>query len=338
MTGEKLEFLTSDVFCDVESIQFADPRAPIFLGSVFPGTLSNPRHSIDRSVVLDTNILSEIRNNPSGPAARALVGWAERSRVHLDPTYALMEQRVSHGNPGRALEQYVEVLRDTFGHQITRASADQMNALLESKKSVVEHNMGLLRDYLPLIKRIWKDSGDTAKKASVLAKHIVSADLPRFTFAFFFACVAFRSRDRDGSMSEEERDKIAKDMGISPQRDREAKRLTNLAFDMSIFTVCPEIVLRPSEQDVVFLTKIASLDRSFSAYIRNIKCPLVWRVPGSHKQTSSIAGWALQPGEDFPDSLIQEIARTVPKDVDLDPAARSRRRSNLTRFAAELLE
>jgi len=336
MNSLALEFTHQDRFFETEILGSAIGKNVITLASPFPGTIAGEHVQVDRSLVLDTMLFSEIRNTPDGPTARAILNWSAQNQIPLDPSFALMEQRLRHGDPSAALAQYGKVLEKYGQEPVAPEALSKFENLLKASRPVIADNVDFLRAFLPLIKSIWNGRGDSRVKTARLAREIVERDLPRFAFAFFFACVAFRSRDRDSTMSEEERAKIASDMAILPKREDEIGRLWNVAFDMSIFAFCAEAILRPGYAGVVHLAKIGSQDVSFPVFCRNICCPEARAITRADGSLGVLAGWALRPGADFPEGLLLEAAAAVPKDISLNPSARKRRSASLERCAREL--
>lgn len=333
---EHFEFYARDVFC--ESSKFSPElnvkEQSITLDSVFWG--SKPRNQqclIDRSIILDTNVFSFIRQKPNLESIQKLVAFAAKNKLNLDPSFALLEQRLRHGNPSEALNGFAASIKQNFGQEISTENIQTMNNFMDVIAPSLKENIKLVRDFLPLIKQIWNMKSSFEQKVVELATQIESQNLPRFLFAYLFAATAFYIKANSDHFDSKVFDKVQSDMSISSVKYKEEDRRWNVAFDISIFLYCVEVMRNASFPDTIFLTTIASADVSFPVFAQNIKCCAVDHDPES-KRTCGY--WGLTPvgcfDEPTRDFVIKEFPKPLSSSVD---DIRARRR-NLTRLAEEL--
>ncbi|CAE6777620.1 hypothetical protein R75465_03900 [Paraburkholderia aspalathi] len=256
------------------------PRASedqqIVIDSVFWGAPESVTgfQAVDYAVVLDTNVFNFIRQKPDSESVQLLLQFAQRHRLTIDPGFALIEQRLRHGNPDRALEQYRSTLKADFGISISDVNINRLISTLESLKPNLEYNVALLRDYLPLIKEIWKSTRPFEDQVKTLSECIISEELPRFTFAYLFAATAFFVKHNPDLFDAKVAAKIQSDMAISPKAEKEAGRLWNVAHDLALFAYCIETTLQEGSTSL-HISTIASADVSFPVFCRNIKAAII---------------------------------------------------------------
>lgn len=311
--------------------------ARVVLDSIFWGVPSNHEIPVEKSIVLDTNMFNFIRQNPQGEAANFIVDVSRKTGLLLDPSFALIEQRLRHANPEAALREYKKSLENNFHVYINEQQIDFINWRLNSNLKALQFNVELLRDYLPLIKKLWRSKSTPLEKIKKLSEEIISRDLPRFTFAFLFGAVAFLTKVQNLKITNEERSKIQSDMAISPNQDEEQNRLFNVAFDMALFAFCIEAAV-PKEEEKLFLSKLASADASSPVFCRNIKCLLLTRInPPKPSKPMAIGSFSLVPDVDFDKKTVDEVMSLVPQGRGPETAEiRATRRENLSAFAKQI--
>lgn len=312
-------------------------EVPIELDSVFWGGPEGPR-SVDYSILLDTNVFSFISKAPHAESVQGLVTYAKAQGLPLDPSYALIEQRLRHGNPRAAMERYAESLRKNFGFTLPHANVNEMDAQLAKAVPVLTHNIELLRDLLPLVKLIWRAKGDFASKVQRLVAAMQSQDLPRFITGYLFAVVTFYVKHYRDRFPPRLASKLDSDMAVANTPSAEQDALWNLAFDMSMPTFCIEAALRESTPNLLYLNQIASADRSFAVYARNIKANAISRSrldPSSGLRSNG--QWGLVPDADLDDETRGFAMHQFKADPPKDSKHSTARRANLSRLAAAIV-
>jgi hypothetical protein len=307
----------------------------ITLDSVFWGSVSEDQQcQIDQSIILDTNVFSFIRQKPNLECIQKLVKFAAENGLNLDPSFALLEQRLRHGNPSEALKNYATSLKKNFGQEIPAKNIQTMNKFMDEIAPKLEPNIKLIRDFLPLIKQIWNAKSSFEQKVEELARQIERRNLPRFLFVYLFATTSFYIKVNSSKFDAEIFDKIQSDMSISPNKSNEESRLWNVAFDISIFTYCVEVTRNASFQNTLFLTKIASADGSFPVFAKNIKCCEVQHDPN---QKRTWGYWGLSPLGSFDDALRCFIMQKFPKPLNQSHEDIEITTCNLSELAKELV-
>ncbi|MDZ4262421.1 MAG: hypothetical protein U1B30_08840 [Pseudomonadota bacterium] len=308
--------------------------ADIALDSVFWGEPNTKENHIDLSIVLDSNLFNYIRQDPRGVEATKIVNISRDLGLKLDPSFALIEQRIRHGNPKRAIEEYAAALKSNFGINIGCANVDAFDAHLDIYSDNLRYNISLLRDYLPAIKRLWNQDGSPIDKMSSLVDTAISKNLPIFTVAFLFAAVAFLAKEKTFEISEAQRSKIQSDMSISSKNENENMKLWNVAFDIGIFVYCVDSAIRPNLSQL-FLTKIASADKTFPVFSENIKCTKL-TIDYSLPKPIVIGGYGLASGPNISKKMSEEMTALIPQRMGRPtPDEVIIRRCNLAKFANE---
>jgi len=313
-----------EVAIHLDSVFWGDPDGPLF---------------VDRSILLDTNVFDYISKNPQYESIQGLVAHAKAHGLPLDPSYALIEQRLRHKDPQRLLQRYVESLSKNFHIEVPRANIDAMGVVLDEALPMLRYNIELLRDLLPLVKVIWNAKGNFTTKVDRLASAFLSQDLPRFSLGYLFAVVAFYVKHYPERFTPEVVSKIASDMGISAKPDAEHSRLWNLAFDLSLLAFCVEVSFRKATPHLLYLNSIASADRAFAVYARNIKAAAI-----SRSTMAGVAGvrsngqWGLVvPGADLDKEAGDYAMSRLKADPPRDAQHLAARRANLGGLSAAIL-
>jgi hypothetical protein len=291
---------------------------------------------IELSIVLDTNVFNFIRQKPESEPVKLLVAFAKLHGLILDPSFALIEQRLRHGNPDSALTEYRDTLQESFGITVSDGNVKRMIHELNVNKPALEYNVALLRDYLPLIKQIWNSQKSFEKQVSILADRVMSDGLPKFTFAFLFAVVAFFVKNNKALFSEKEFSKVQSDMAISPKSDKEEDRLWNVAHDLALFNYCIEASLWDGSPEL-HVSTIASADISFPIFCRNIKCALLEHRLDTTGKISRLGHVGLFPGGDLSDEQIKFAMEKVPCPGSESVETMALRRENLAALAKQIV-
>ena len=102
-------------------IKFSDDEGEnIYLGSPFYGApnLSGIKAKVNTLLILDLNILSDLRSRKNSNNIRRLLTWAAEHSAEITPLVALSEQQRTHKSPRYAYDEYLDALKAEYGWSI----------------------------------------------------------------------------------------------------------------------------------------------------------------------------------------------------------------------------
>lgn len=284
MKTEEILFIQNDPLTAKIIESNVSGEQKIHIESILIGQLKDPNKHIERSILLDSNVCSFIRQKNNGQIPeniKQLITYAKDGKKLLDPSFWLAEQRLSHGNPDEALDYFVQSLKQHYQYVISAEEIKSIKSHMGQQDTInmLKQNIGLVEAYLPEIKTIFNRSEKVdnslsnqekakirfTKKIKALKDSMKKGAYPISTFVFFFASVAFFVKAYEEKFPKEERNKVCKDMDTKANTK-------NLAFDIAIFYFSTQTIRRKNEPDRLFVSEIASADVSFPVFVRNIKC------------------------------------------------------------------
>lgn len=232
-----------------------DEGENIYLGSPFYGApnFSGIKAKVNTLLILDLNILSDLRNKKNQKNIRRLLTWAAEHNAEITPLVALSEQQRTHGSPRYAYDEYLDALKAEYGWSIHKEEIEKNYLAIEKISPSIAINTALWRDYLLLIKKFYHSKVGFKRKVDEFIGFLLNKDLPIFTLGLYAGCSYFHMKANPALYDEGLISKVQSDMDIHG-KDHE-KRLMNVASDMALIQSSAELfyVRQTQEYNVAFI-------------------------------------------------------------------------------------
>ncbi|MFJ3051898.1 hypothetical protein [Pseudomonas nitroreducens] len=303
----------------------------LYVGSLFFGYPKSDRGRlpISKKLILDLNVLGDIRSKKNRNNISKLFCWAAESGVEISPLVALSEQQRTHSDPRFAYDDYLRVLREEYGFALPKHEADKNYEVIRSLSSQITYNTKLQRNYLLIMKRFYRSKAGFKRSVNEFAKFILDENLPVFTFGLFLGCMYLHVKNYPEMYSAKLVSKIQSDMDVSGDHET---RLMNVASDLALLQSSAEIFYNRLTGEYTY-SYIASGDVT----IHHALSELAWaqiRVNATGNFGSLGFRQEGSAGEDI-HALLQPYSAAFSA-RDMSPGAQEVRRENLVRVADQL--
>lgn len=308
-----------------------DAGKDLYVGSLFYGypTSDRGRPALSKKLILDLNVLGDIRSKRNSNNIFKLFEWAAEKGVEISPLVALSEQQRTHSDPRFAYDDYLRVLQEEYGFCLPKHEVDGNYEVIRSLSPQITYNTRLQRNYLLIMKKFYRSKAGFKRNVNDYANFILDENIPVFTFGLFLGCMYLHVKSHPEMYSAKLVSKIQADMEVSG--DHEA-RLMNVASDLALLQSSAEIFYNRITREYTY-TYIASGDVT----IYHALSELAWakiRVNAAGNfgslgfRQESTAGPDIYP-------LLQSFSAEFSA-RDMSPDAQEVRRENLVRVADQL--
>ncbi|MCU1772258.1 hypothetical protein [Pseudomonas sp. 13B_3.2_Bac1] len=232
-----------------------DEGENIYLGSPFYGTpnFSGIKAKVNTLLILDLNILSDLRSRKNSNNIKRLLTWAAEHNAKITPLVALSEQQRTHKSPRYAYDEYLDALKAEYGWSINKKEIEKNYLAIEKISPNISTNTALWRDYLLLIKKFYHSKAGFKRKTEEFITFLLDKDLPIFTLGLYAGCSYFHMKVNPSLYDEGLISKVQSDMDI--QGKNHEKRLMNVASDMALIQSSAELfyIRQTQEYNVAFI-------------------------------------------------------------------------------------
>ncbi len=330
MTEKLFDFLESPENSSARTFS-EEGGKDLFVGSLFYGypTDNGKSPTSSKKLLLDLNILADIRAKVNRNNLRNLFTWAAKNGIEASPLVALSEQQRTHATPKSAYDQYLHVMKEEFDFSISKAEADSNYAIIKSASPKITENTKLQRDYLLIVKWVYHSKLDFNTSIERLADYILKENLPVFTIGLYLGCMYLHVKHHPNLYSAKLVSKIQSDMSISGKHE---SRLMNVASDLALLQASAEIFYIKSTNEYNY-SFIASGDIT----IHHALAELCWAKMKVNK-FGNFGSLAFRP-ESISGKSINDILErysVIFSKRDTSAIAQAERKINLRRVADQL--
>ncbi|UXJ50303.1 hypothetical protein [Pseudomonas citronellolis] len=237
--NEFFEFLEAPEESSVRTFS-DDEGKDLFVGSLFYGypTSGGKNPLFSKKLILDLNLLGDIRSNGNRKNLLRLFSWAGANEVEMTPLVALSEQQRSHADPRFAYDDYLRIMNEEFGVALSSEEVDKNYEIIKSISPNITENIRLQRHYLLVVKKFYRAKVGFKRGVNEFVEFILSENLPVFTLGLFLGCMYLHVKNNSDMYSAKLVSKIQSDMEVT--RSHEA-RLMNVASDLALLQSTAEI-------------------------------------------------------------------------------------------------
>lgn len=230
---------------------------PIFIGTPFYGfpsldKVGEDKVKTNRLLLLDLNVVSFIRQRKNIENIRGLFLWAAAEKLTITPIVALSEQNRLHKNPDGAFNEYVKVLKEDYFYDLPKEEVDRLLSVFREYSPPIHENTKLFCDYLVIIKHFYHKNLTLEKKIASFCNLVHERNVPVLAFAMLIGCVYFYVKENPSQYSDRVVSKVQSDMSVSPNTEKENKKLWNAASDIMLFMAPAEIFYNYEMNDYNF--------------------------------------------------------------------------------------
>jgi hypothetical protein len=159
--------------------------------------------------------------------------------LEVTPIVGISEQQRTHGNPGEAFNNYIDILKEDYLYDLPESEIQRLLGVFIDHSPKIKQNTELFRDYLVIIKYFYHKKLPLEKKIEELSDLIHKRNVPVLAFAFILGCVFFHVKENPEKYTKKVVSKVQSDMAISPKK--EEKKLWNVASDIMLFMAPAEL-------------------------------------------------------------------------------------------------
>lgn len=303
----------------------------LFLGSPFYGypTRCSMVSSCSKKLILDLNLLGDLRSKGNRNNLLRLFSWAGSNGVEVTPLVALSEQQRSHADPKFAYDDYLRVMKEEFGYSLPKEEVEKNYDAIRSVSPNITANTKLQRDYLLVMKKFYRSKAGLKKSINEFAKFILAEDLPVFTIGLYLGCMYLHVKHNPGMYSVRLASKVQSDMDVSGNHEG---RLMNVASDLALLQSTAEIFYNRLTDEYSY-SFIASGDVTVHHALSEL-CWVKMKVNGA----GNFGSLAFRP-ESIAGKAITEVLNAYAKvfsERENSAKAQAVRKENLRRVADQL--
>jgi len=156
----------------------------------------------------------------------------------ITPVIGLLEQQRTHGNPQYAYDEYINSLRENFKFHISDDTKEKSYALMNNFQNEMKSNVGLLRDYIVIIKYFYHKNLTLEEKITQFIKMMYEDNLPIFAYSLFLGCSFFHVKANSHKYDKKIVEKIQKDMNLGENLNEKS---LNMASDLMLIMAASEL-------------------------------------------------------------------------------------------------
>lgn len=257
------------------------------------------------SLVLDTNVLSDLVQQRRPDANSYLIQLLRSHPIEVNPVYAMMEQRQRYGGASEVLHSYVNFAKQTFGWEAAQKGRAAFESSLAAAKDGLVENAEALSGYIAAISYLYRQNAGAALKLEWLSGMIRSADLPYLPIQFYYAALAFLSAERPHLFSAREVKKIRKDLAPCQSLEEQRLKAANVANDLMLPSTA---LFQTAGPEVLVFPYIATRDVAMQLLLSEIWCASV----ESRSDGRALGAWGLRPGRKLQVHLGECIEANMP--------------------------
>jgi hypothetical protein len=224
---------------------------PIYVGSPFSGYprvkegfVSAKQHTL----LVDSNIFGDIWQSRNTDNIKKLLIQSSNHQLNFSILYAAAETYLNYHAPDEAIDEFFQALRDDYGVNYPVENIVKLKNIVKDNLAGIQNNIGLIRDYLVIVKNIFLMSGGVKKHVEALTEIVKYNNLPQFGFAMLLSLVLFYARKNQSEFEKGMIKKIDKDMQVKKNREEEELLLDNVARDICLYLACTEAFYHFSDQ------------------------------------------------------------------------------------------
>lgn len=232
-----------------------------------------PGMSVLHSLILDNNVFNDLVENRRPENNKFITDLLRSTPIELNPTFAMIEQRQTYAGAQEKLQEYVELLRRTFGWSAAKVGVSEFEMSLADSREAIKSNIELLSGYLAATIFLYHQTAPACEKLEWLAGMVKNADLPFFQLHFYFAALVFLAAESPSLFHPKDVKKIKSDMKIASSYEEQKVKLSNLSNDL----VFPALAIFPAAhyRNALVFPYVATRDRLVQLFLSEISCQMV---------------------------------------------------------------